>query len=132
MPNCTYCGAWDGDNRDHVVPVSYNQNVYRKKGGRKNVSYKNTVPCCKECNVLLGDRLYFSIPSRAAYLLGTYERRYKKLLKQPDWSEEEIEELGPSMRTSVIQSMKDKNEVRRQLEHLQLVAEEHIEVIVDD
>jgi glycerol-3-phosphate dehydrogenase len=52
--------------------------------------------------------LYFTIPSRAAYLLGTYERRYKKLLKQPDWSDEEIEELGPSMRTSIIQSMKDK------------------------
>jgi hypothetical protein len=129
MPNCTYCGAWDGNNRDHVVPASYNQNVQRHK---KHFKQGTTVPCCGECNVLLGDRLYFSIPSRAAYLLGTYERRYKKLLKQPDWSEEEIEELGPSMRTSVIQSMKDKNEIRRQLEHLQLVAEEHIEVIVDD
>ena len=130
MPNCTYCGAWDGDNRDHVVPVSYNHNVSRKVTNK--VSYRGTVPCCRECNVLLSDRLYFSIPSRAAYLLGTYERRYKKLLKQPDWTEDELEELGPSMRTSIIQSMKDKQEVRRQFEHLKLVAEEHIEVTVDD
>jgi hypothetical protein len=118
MPNCTYCGAWDGNNRDHIVPVSYNYN------GRKASTYRNTVPCCQECNVLLSNRLYFSLPSRAAYLLGTYERRYKKLLKQPDWSDEEIEELGPSMRTSIIQTMKDKNEVRRQLEYLALVADE--------
>jgi hypothetical protein len=130
MPNCTYCGAWDGDNQDHIVPVSYNQNVSRVGGRRKGVSYKNTVPCCKECNSLLSDRLYFSIPSRAAYLLGTYERRYKKLLSQPDWSNEEIEELGPSMRTSTIQSMKDKNEVRRQLEFLELVADERTEVAI--
>jgi hypothetical protein len=129
MPNCTYCGAWDGDNRDHVIPASYSQSVpYRKKTFRQ----KDTVPCCQECNVLLGARLCFTIPSRAAYLLGTYERRYKKLLNQPDWSDEEIEELGPSLRTSTIQSMKDKNEVRRQLEHLTLVAEERIEVTLDD
>ena len=80
--------------------------------------------------MLLGDRLYFSIPSRAAYLLGTYERRYKKLLQQPDWSDEEIEELGPSMRTSIIQTMKDKNEVRRQLEFLTLVADER--TVIDE
>lgn len=92
------------------------------------MSFRNTVPCCSECNVLLGARLYFSIPSRAAYLLGTYERRYKKLLKQPDWTPDEIEEIGPSMAASILQSMKDKKEVRRQLEHLQLVAEERIEV----
>lgn len=123
MPNCTYCGAWDGNNRDHVVPASYNQN-------KKHFNC-DTVPCCGECNVLLGDRLYFTVPSRAAYLLGTYERRYKKLLSQPDWSDEEIEELGPSMRTSIIQSMKDKKEVRRQLEHLELVADERIVVSLD-
>lgn len=129
MPNCTYCGAWDGDQLDHVVPVSYNHNISRKSTNK--VSYRNTVPCCRECNSLLGARLYFTIPSRAAYLLGTYERRYKKLLSQPDWSDEEIEELGPSMRTSITQSMKDKKEVRRQLEHLELVADERIEVPVD-
>ena len=122
MPNCSYCGAWDGNNRDHVIPVSYNYN------GRKASTYKNTVPSCAECNTLLGGRLHFTVPSRAAYLLGSYESRYKKLLKQPDWTPEEIDELGPSMRASIIQSMKDKKEVRRQLEHLLLVAEERIEV----
>lgn len=125
MPNCTYCGAWDGNNRDHVVPVAYNRNVNRRVANK--VSYRNTVPCCEECNVLLSSRLYFSIPSRATYLLGTYERRYKKLLKQPDWTADELDELGPSIRTAIEQSMKDKTEVRRQLEHLRLVAEERID-----
>lgn len=120
MPNCSYCGAWDGNNRDHVVPASYNQTKKHFKC--------LTIPSCGECNVLLGSRLYFSIPSRAAYLLGTYERRYKKLLKQPDWTPEEIEEIGPSMAASILQSMKDQNEVKRQLEHLRLVAEERIDV----
>lgn len=123
MPNCTYCGSWDGNHRDHVIPASYGQ-------AKKNFKCE-TVPACGECNVLLGDRLYFTLPSRAAYLMGVYQTRYKKLLKQPDWSDEEIEELGPSMRTSIIQTMKDKKEVRRQLEHLELVADERVEVSDD-
>lgn len=120
MPNCTYCGAWDGDSRDHVVPVSFNRNVNR--AGRSSVSYSGTVDCCRECNSLLGAVPCHTVPTRAAYLLAAIERRYKKLLREPDYTEEELEEYGPGIRASIIQSTKDKSEIRRRLEHLAIVA----------
>lgn len=106
------------------MPVAYTHHVGRRRSKTKSVSYKDTVPCCRECNVLLSDRLYFTIPSRAMFLLALYQDRYKKLLKQPDWSDEELEEVGDSMRLTIIQSMRDKAEIKRRLEYLEIVATE--------
>lgn len=91
MPECTYCGSPFGDQRDHVIPSSY-QTV------KRTFTVGETVPCCKECNVLLGDKMFITIPERAAYLYGKYQIRYRKQINDRIMSEFELEEYGPNLK----------------------------------
>lgn len=118
MELCTYCGSASHIERDHVVPFSWNHIPQRKTYRKEEI-----VPACRECNGTLSDRLLFVIEARAAYLLGAYEKKYKKLLKWIDnWTEEEIAELGYSLQISVQKTRKDAEEVHRRLAYLRSVA----------
>lgn len=59
---------------------------------------------------------------KAAYLLGAYEARYKKLLKMPAWDEEELEEMGKEIAATIRRDMRCQAEVRQRLINLELVA----------
>lgn len=91
---CIYCGDWF-QCRDHVIPVSWQQ-VFRdyKKG--------KTVKCCHLCNNLAGDSVHFSPLSKAEYLIKRYQKKFKKILKLPDWSLEKINQLDYSLCSYVI------------------------------
>lgn len=117
MPNCTYCGSWDGDTADHLVPCT-NTAVARPRGKSFKASHGETVPACRECNGLLGTVQLFTVQQRAAFLLGAYQPRYKKLLKTPDWDADDLEDMGPSMKSLILQSHVAKAEVQRKLAHL--------------
>ena len=120
MNYCTYCGSLYGETRDHLVPVAFSHPTGRK--GKASVSYKDTVPCCVECNSLLGSTLLWGVQARAGYLLGVYQKRYKKLLSQPDWTKEDLEDIGPSLKKNISQAKLLKNEIKGRLEHLSSVA----------
>jgi NMD protein affecting ribosome stability and mRNA decay len=95
--DCHYCGA-PASTKDHIVPISYNYTQrpksHRSKGGV-------TVDCCRECNSLLGAKALFSIEERAHEIAECLERRYKKELKAPVWTDEDLAELGPSLQKQV-------------------------------
>jgi NMD protein affecting ribosome stability and mRNA decay len=95
--DCHYCGA-PASTKDHIIPISYNYtqrpNGHRSKGGK-------TVDCCRECNSLLGAKALFSIQERAHEIAECLERRYKKELNAPVWTEEEFEELGPTLQKQI-------------------------------
>jgi hypothetical protein len=91
---CAYCG-WTGEHHDHVPAVSsyWLGNRKRKKaplGGK-------WVPACAECNSLLGGYHLVTIQERASHLTDRYEKKYRKLLAQPVWGEEEVARMGPEM-----------------------------------
>ena len=67
---CTYCGELGETEEDHVIPSSW----LREK--RRRYARDWTVPACRECNCLLGSKLYFSVPQRAGYLASVYRERY--------------------------------------------------------
>lgn len=92
---CTYCGVSHADTLDHVIP--------RSVGGKLNEGFKktNTVPACRECNLLLSNRLFLTVGSRAAFLAGAIEGRYRKVLRLPKWSEDELEDLSGPMRRTI-------------------------------
>ena len=94
--DCHYCGA-PADTKDHIVPISYLRNG-RPKSAR---AIGTTVDCCKECNSLLGAKALFSIPERAHELSECLERRYRKELNAPVWTDEDLAELGPSLQNQV-------------------------------
>ena len=115
MSNCTYCGVQWGETRDHVTPVSFTH-FSRTFDGTK------TVPCCKECNALLGNRMFVSVPTRAAYLAGRLKEKNKKLLRIPDWSEEDLEEMSPRMAKSIKATIDERDMMKQRIEHCEAVA----------
>lgn len=93
---CTYCGI-AANGLDHIIPVLYN-NI-----SRKSASYSKhlVVPCCNECNNKLSSFYLPSIAERAEYILEAYKLKYKKILNRPDWTEDELQEMGENMRKTI-------------------------------
>jgi hypothetical protein len=114
--DCVYCGM-PCDTRDHVSPVS------RDYTSRKNVptNQKNTVPSCRECNNLLGARLFLTIGDRASYLFSVYRTRLDKILGMPSWSKEELKSIKGRMRQYVKNSLKKKESAKSKMKHIELV-----------
>jgi hypothetical protein len=117
MDSCTYCGEW-GDTRDHVTPVAWNR-VRRQNGPAPQ---KNTVPCCSECNSFLGARPLFTIEDRASYLAEALSKYHRKILALPNWSVDELAELGATVRRSVLAGLEQRKIVARRLARLRAVA----------
>lgn len=110
---CTYCGI-AANGLDHVVPVSYDY------VSRKAASYAKdlVVPCCSECNSRLSNFYLTTIAERAEYLIGAYKNKYKKILNRPDWTDEELKEMGPTMRQRIKADAQLKIELEQRLTHL--------------
>lgn len=94
--DCMYCGM-SAQERDHVVPHSYAQ----AEGQTRNWHLSKVVPACTECNHLLNNLFHTTIATRALFIAGRLKARYKKLLASPDWNEDELAELGESLRGHV-------------------------------
>lgn len=99
---CTYCGD-PADTRDHVPPIS-RVSDYEAFGLRREVYIK--VPCCRECNSLAGDTLQDNILERAEFIKGKLARKYLHRVSLVEWDEDELDELGPILRTKVVSGRK--------------------------
>ncbi len=109
---CYYCGM-PADTIDHAVPQSIlrmidriaDPDIYRRMILRRRL----TVPCCNECNSVIGPKYQKSLEERKKFLKSKLKRRYKKLLAMPDWTEREISEMGDHMRDYIrdAQRLKD-------------------------
>jgi len=114
MTPCTYCGSPYGDSLDHVLP----QSEWIGQGWSRKV----TVPACRPCNSALGARPFYTVGSRAQYLHRFYSQRWRKLLATPDWVEDELDALGPGMRTLVEDRLEQKRVCEAALKHMDMVA----------
>ena len=108
---CSYCGD-PADSLDHFIPHIRNRTHSLKSFKRSEV-----IPSCRECNTLLGEKLFESIGGRAGYLHTKYQTRYSKIISMPEWGNEELEELGYNLRSMVEQEIKTKKDVLRRVEH---------------
>jgi hypothetical protein len=122
MSNCFYCGQL-GDGTDHAVPIAYttrNGRGTRRQGDLDNGHLR--VPCCRECNSLLGSKLFDSIQARAAYLARKLKNRYRLLLSAPQWTDQEIAEVGPSLRAMILAKADQAAITRRRIAICQKIA----------
>lgn len=115
LKHCHYCGDWY-QCRDHVIPVSYTHPRRVFKGCK-------TVPACLLCNSLLSNFIFSSMEERSAYLFDKYHSRYRRLLKLPVWSEDEINELEAGMRSVVEGQQHAKRLIMAKLSNLALTSE---------
>lgn len=83
---------------DHQPPISQ-VDAYRALSLQYEFYVK--VPCCRECNNLLGDSLTDDLIDREREVKAKLEARYKNHLRVGEWEDSEIDELGPNLRSTV-------------------------------
>lgn len=98
---CAYCGA-PGSDREHVVPKSSENPTY-------------LVWACRECNPLASNDMWPTFGEKAAEIGRRLRRRHAKLLRMPDWSKSELEELGPTLAAIVRRDLRRRDEVIERL-----------------
>ena len=93
---CAYCGE-PADNKEHVIPRAYVG------------EHRFTVPSCWECNNLAGSRIFLTFTDKRDHVRRKLERKYKKLLKMPEWDRYELAEMDGNLR----QALLDAEEARK-------------------
>lgn len=94
---CVYCGDWY-ECRDHFIPVSW-ASVYR------TYHVNNLVHSCRKCNSILGDKVFGSMEERSQYVLEEYEERTQWLMRFPEWTQDELDELDWGLKCLVESKM---------------------------
>jgi hypothetical protein len=108
---CMYCGV-PADSRDHFVPRSYT-NKMRAMGSSVHVS--ETVPCCRECNSTAGATIFSNVREKRFYIQDKYRNKYAKILNTPDWTQKELDELGPTLKSHVINGLRAKEITKQRI-----------------
>ena len=109
LKECIYCG--DIANHRH----HYSESV-SNSGSVRNYS-SETLPACSECNELLGAKNP-EYPECCIYLYDKIKDKHSNLLKQPDWDEEELEEMSPRFKKNIISHINERNIHKKRLDNL--------------
>lgn len=103
---CVYCGVIAGT-MDHLLPRTWTGEV-----ARRNVL---TVPACGECNSAIGDRYAPSITRRRRIAHDYVARKNRRVLNMPAWTPEDVQKLGPTLRSSVEKGIHERKLARARL-----------------
>lgn len=109
---CIYCGV-QSDSRDHFIPRAFADRI-RDFGVVRNI----ILPACMECNSTAGDHVFLTLKEKRAFIKECYLKKYRKLLESPDWSKNEIEELGPLLQPTIRSMQANKELLRKRLKKL--------------
>lgn len=103
---CVYCGEY-ADSRDHLLPVTYTGKAVRR--------HVLTVPACRQCNSFIGDASAPSVTERRAIAHSSLRRKRFRVLQSFDYTDDELEDFGHSMRSSVLRAREEKGRLLRRL-----------------
>jgi len=98
---CAYCGM-PADSVDHLVPQSLVETA-RLSGNPdwvRDICRVRilTVEACRQCNGVLGNRIFPTLEDRKRAVKRYLRRKYRRLLKAPPWEDDELEEMGLGLR----------------------------------
>lgn len=96
---CVYCGD-DAEVWDHFVPIS---RAYEVNAGFF------LLQSCSGCNAAASDVLVNTYFEKKLYIQSVIRRTFKSTLAMPNWSNEELEEMGWSLRIQIEAKMRQKN-----------------------
>jgi len=106
---CFYCGEL-GDTKDHVAPVSFDANS------------KETVVACRECNTFLSNKHGFHMYERIMHLHDKLIKKYRLHKPFIEWSEDELDELGPGLRKGIAAAQTERYVAERRVSHVKIRA----------
>lgn len=107
---CKYCGE-AADGKDHFIPKAFTLTMQNLGWSVKEV----IVPCCRECNSTAGAKVFRTLTEKRKYIQSQYRIKYKKLINSPDWTEAEIEQVGPTLQSHVKYSQSAKKIIMARL-----------------
>ncbi len=108
---CIYCGV-PASSIDHIPPRIMRQ---RLADLGEYVGTWAEVPACRWCNSQIGDLALLTITDRKLYIKQRIRVKFKKLLSSPDWNEEQLSELGYSLKTKIVSAMAKKRLLKQRL-----------------
>lgn len=103
---CIYCGM-SADTKDHLLPRTWTGEAVRK--------HVLTVPACKQCNSAIGDRYLPSITARRKEAQTYIARQSANLLGMPEWTPEDLAEIGKTLRSTIERGIFDRQLARARL-----------------
>ena len=109
---CFYCGEL-ADTRDHIFPHSAETN-----GRSRRFEGRETVNACHECNHTANNVEPFSLLNRIDFLIDRTKRRYHLDKPTPEWDDDEIAELGPTLRSAVVGKIRQRQRAISRVLHM--------------
>lgn len=73
------------------------------------------VPACIECNTLIGASLFATIAERRAFAHTKIRKKYASYLRVPNWSQDDLDEMGPEAQREIIAAVKVRDWVKTRL-----------------
>lgn len=70
--------------------------------------------CCRECNVILANRIFPTFQERCKFLNTSLKKRYKKFMRVL-WDEDELNELSGSLREEIARSNRLNKRIRERI-----------------
>lgn len=110
---CFYCGL-PADTFDHQPPLS---RVHDYEALSLIHEEYVKVPCCRECNSMLGASLNSCLIDRERQLKKLMQHKYRASLKVPDWPKEELAQLGKNMRSEINVAIEARDAVEMRLDY---------------
>jgi hypothetical protein len=87
---CAYCGEY-GTDREHVIPQCTHLPTW-------------TVFACRECNGMASGKLFNGFGAKRSWIRSRIRRKYANVLHMPEWTSDELAELGYRLRQYVGES----------------------------
>ena len=103
LERCYYCGDYLENNGigDHVPPISWAFALGYSYMVEVESAPFIIVPCCKNCNSILGSKKYFTLRERKSYIASWLRTKYRDLRAAKEWEDDEIEGLGDGLRNFI-------------------------------
>ena len=101
---CLYCGQ-PAESDDHFPPVVFT--------GPAGLGF--LLPSCNECNGIVGAKHPTDLWSRCDLAKASIRKKYRHFLLVPEWSDDEIKEMGPSFRKGLSAWKKTHEQVKKRI-----------------
>lgn len=98
---CIYCGE-PAQTDEHFPPKSYTMRGV-------------IIPACRECNLFAGTAYCADFAERARHVHTKLRKKYGRLLAVPEWSQEEIAETGPGIKSVLKRWKVEVSDIKRRL-----------------
>lgn len=113
---CAYCGD-RAECREHLTPYSWVEREIRSNPGGEHDLWTWIVPACNQCNGIASDGLFRSPQAKRDFIQERLRAKYPDAFVHDAWSDDEYDDLGPSLRQFVMAKQAENEIARMRVEY---------------